>query len=148
MWVHLVALVVFIGSHVFLGLVARSLAAASPSPESADLLRRIGRRGKILSWSGLVLLLITGSFNVLNEGGSARIESAWGGLLMFKLLLVLVLIGLSVVHDFILDPYGPGAERGPATRVAARARTAARVQAGIVILSGAVLLVSAYLARM
>lgn len=146
MWVHLMALVVFIGSHVFLGLVLRPLAAASP--ENADLFRRIGRRGKTLAWGGLVLLLITGFFNVLNEGGSARIESAWGGGLMLKLLLVLVLIGLSVVHDFILDPYGPGAERGPATRVAARARTAARVQAGIVILSVAVLLVSAYLARM
>jgi uncharacterized membrane protein len=146
MWVHLVALVVFIGSHVFLGLVLRPLAAASP--ENADLFRRIGRRGKTLAWGGLVLLLITGFFNVLNEGGSARIESAWGGGLMLKLLLVLVLIGLSVVHDFILDPYGPGAERGPATRVAARARTAARVQTAIVILSVAVLLVSAYLARM
>jgi uncharacterized membrane protein len=146
MWVHLVALVVFIGSHVFLGLVLRPLAAASP--ESADLLRRIGRRGKTLAWGGLVLLLITGFFNVLNEGGSARIESAWGGGLMLKLLLVLVLIGLSVVHDFILDPYGPGAARGPATRVASRAQTAARVQAAIVILAVAVLLVSAYLARM
>jgi putative copper resistance protein D len=146
MWVHLVALVVFIGNHVFLGLVVRPLAAASP--ESADLLRRIGRRGKTLSWGGLVLVLLTGFFNVLNEGGSARIESAWGGVLMLKLLLVLALIGLSVVHDFILDPYGPGAERGPATRVAARARTAARVQWAIIILSLAVLLVAAYLARM
>lgn len=145
MWVHLVALVVFIGAHVFLGLVVRPLAAASP--ESADLLRRIGRRAKTLSWGALVLLLLTGFFNLLNEGGSARIESAWGGVLMLKLLLVLVLIGLSVVHDFILDPYGPGADRGPATRVAARARTAARVQFAIIILSVAVLLVAAYLAR-
>ncbi|MFZ5861529.1 MAG: CopD family protein [Nitrospirota bacterium] len=145
MWAHLVALVVFIGSHVFLGLVVRPLAAGTP--EHADLLRRIGRRAKTFAWSGLVLLLITGFFNLLNEGGSARIESAWGGVLMLKLLLVFALIGLSVVHDFILDPYGPGAERGPAARVAARARTAARVQSGIIVLSVVVLLVAAYLAK-
>lgn len=146
MWVHLVALVIFIGSHVFLGLVVRPLAAASS--DSLDLLRRIGRRGKTMAWSGLVLLLVTGFFNVLNEGGSARIESAWGGVLMLKLFLVLVLIGLSVIHDFILDPYGPGADRGPAARIAARARTAARVQHAIIVVSIAVLLVAAYLARM
>jgi putative copper export protein len=146
MWVHLVALVAFVGSHMFLGLVVRPLAAGAP--ESTDLLRRIGRRGKTLAWGGLVLVLITGFFNVLNEGGSARIESMWGGVLMLKLLLVLILVGLSVVHDFILDPYGPGADRGPATRVAARARNAARVQFAIIILSAAVLLVAAYLARM
>ncbi len=146
MWVHLVALVVFVGSHMFLGLVVRPLAAGSP--EHAELVRRIGRRGKTLAWGGLVLVLITGFFNLLNEGGSARIESLWGGVLMLKLLLVLVLVGLAVVHDFILDPYGPGADRGPATRVAARARNAARVQVAIIIVAVVVLLVAAYLARM
>ncbi|MFZ5876002.1 MAG: CopD family protein [Nitrospirota bacterium] len=140
------ALVVFLGSHVFFNLVVRPLSAASP--ESADLVRRIGRRGKTLAWGGLVLVLLTGFFNLLNEGGSARIESAWGGVLMLKLFLVFVLVGLSVVHDFILDPYGPGADRGPATRVAARARNAARVQLAIIVLAAAILLVAAYLARM
>jgi putative copper export protein len=146
MWVHLVALVVFIGSHVFLGLVVRPLAAGSP--DTTDLIRRIGRRSKAWAWGGLVLVILTGFYNVLNEGGSARIESAWGGVLMLKLLLVLVLIGLSVVHDFILDPYGPGAERGPAARAAARSGWAARIQVTIVLVSAAVLLVAAYLARM
>jgi hypothetical protein len=67
---------------------------------------------------------------------------------MLKLLLVLVLIGLSVIHDFILDPYGPGAGRGPAARVAGRDATAARVQIAIVLVAIVILLIAAYLAKM
>lgn len=147
MWVHLAALAAFIGGHLVLALVVRPIARELPS-EGAEAARRIGRRFKSVAWASLVLLLLTGFFNLLNEGGSARIESAWGGVLMLKLLLVLVVVGLSVVHDFILDPYGPEAARGPAARAASRERTAARVQIAILVVSLAVLFVAAYLARM
>ncbi len=122
--------------------------ARDASPDGADLIRRVGRRFKSLAWVSLVVLTVTGFFNVLYEGGSARIESAWGGVLMLKLFLVLVMIGLSVVHDFILDPYGLGAARGPAARSAGREATAARVQVAIVGVAIAILLIAAYLARM
>lgn len=146
MWVHLAALAAFLGGHLMLTVVIRPL-ARNASAEGADLVRRVGRRFKSLAWVSLVLLIVTGFFNLLNEGGSARIESVWGGVLMLKLLLVLVLIGLSVVHDFILDPYGPGATRGPAARAAARDASAQRVQALIVVVTISILLVAAYLAR-
>ena len=147
MWVHLVALAAFLGGHLMLTVVIRPL-ARDASPDGADLIRRVGRRFKSLAWISLVLLIVTGSFNVLNEGGSARIESAWGGVLMLKLFLVLILIGLSVVHDFILDPYGPTAGRGPAARAVSREATAARVQVAIVVVGIVILLIAAYLARM
>jgi uncharacterized membrane protein len=146
MWVHLAALAAFLGGHLMLTVVIRPL-ARSASPEQSDLVRRIGRRFKSLAWASLVLLIVTGFFNLLNEGGSARIESTWGGVLMLKLLLVLVLIGLSVVHDFILDPYGPGALKGPAARTAARDISARRIQGLIVAVTIGILLVAAYLAR-
>ncbi|MEW6683289.1 MAG: CopD family protein [Nitrospirota bacterium] len=122
--------------------------ARDASSEGVDLARRVGRRFKSLAWVSLVLLIVTGFFNVLNEGGSARIESAWGGVLMLKLFLVLVMIGLSVVHDFILDPYGPSAGRGPAAGTARRETAAARVQVAIVLVAIVILLIAAYLARM
>jgi putative copper export protein len=147
MWVHLVALAAFVGGHLVLTVVVRPMARGA-SPDGVDLARRVGRRFKSLAWVSLVLLIVTGLFNVLNEGGSARIESAWGGVLMLKLFLVLVMIGLSIVHDFILDPYGPAAERGPAARTARREATAARVQVAIVVVAIVILLIAAYLARM
>ncbi len=147
MWVHLAALAAFLGGHLMLTVVIRPL-ARDASPDAADLARRVGRRFKSLAWVSLVLLIVTGFFNVLNEGGSARIESAWGGVLMLKLFLVLVMIGLSVIHDFILDPYGPGAGRGPAARAAGREATAARVQVAIVLVAIVILLIAAYLAKM
>jgi len=130
-----------------LAVVIRPL-ARDASSEAADLARRIGRRFKSIAWVSLVVLIVTGFLNILNEGGSARIESSWGGVLMLKLFLVLVMIGLSVVHDFILDPYGPGALRGPAASTASRAATAARIQGGIVAIAIVILLVAAYLAKM
>ncbi len=146
MWVHLVALAAFVGGHLVLTVVVRPM-ARNASPDGTELVRRVGRQFKSLAWASLVLLIVTGVFNLLNEGGSARIESAWGGVLMLKLLLVLILIALSIVHDFILDPYGPGATRGPAAVAAARAATAGRVQVAIVVVGIAILLVAAYLAR-
>jgi len=147
MWVHLAALAAFLGGHLMLTVVIRPL-ARDASSEGKDLARHVGRRFKSVAWISLVLLIVTGFFNVLNEGGSARIESAWGGVLMLKLFLVLVMIGLSVVHDFILDPYGPSAARGPATGTASREATAARVQVAIVVVAIVILLVAAYLAKM
>lgn len=146
MWVHLVALAAFVGGHLVLTLLVRPM-ARDASPDGAEFVRRVGRQFKSLAWASLVLLIVTGFFNLLNEGGSPRIESAWGGVLMFKLLLVLVLIALSIVHDFILDPYGPGATRGPAALAASRSVTAGRVQVSIVVVGVAILLVAAYLAR-
>lgn len=146
MWVHLVALAAFVGGHLVLTLLVRPMARHA-SPDGAEFVRRVGRQFKSLAWASLIVLIVTGLFNLLNEGGSARIESTWGGVLMLKLLLVLVLIALSIVHDFILDPYGPGATRGPATVAAARSATAGRVQVAILVVAIAILLVAAYLAR-
>ena len=147
MWVHLGAVAGFLGGHLMVTVVIRPL-ARDASPGDADLIRRVGRRFKSLAWVSLVLLIVTGFFNLLNEGGSARIESAWGGVLMLKLLLVFVMIGLSIVHDFILDPYGSAATRGPAARTARREATAARVQVAIVVVAIVILLIAAYLAKM
>jgi putative copper export protein len=147
MWVHLLAVVTWIGGQLFLVFVFRPALRELPSgTQPQDLLRRVGRRFRTVTWVSLITLIITGAFNMLNEGGTARIESAWGGVLMLKLLLVAVVVGLALIHDFILDPYAP--TTSPRAAGAPRARYAPAVETAIVLLGLAILLIAAYLARM
>jgi uncharacterized membrane protein len=150
MWIHLLAVVTWIGGQIFLVLIARPVLeqGASPTTAAPDSLRRIGRRFRTVTWVSVITLVMTGAFNILNEGGSARIESAWGGILMLKLLLVALVVGLTLVHDFILDPYAAAPRAAGGTDSASGSSTAHRLQIAILSLSLSILLIAAYLARM
>jgi len=150
-WIHLLAVVTWIGGQIFLVLVAWPVLQHEGPPAMAvpDTLRRLGRRFRTVTWVSVIALVITGAFNILNEGGSARIESAWGGVLMLKLFLVALVVGLTLVHDFILDPYAiPSHGAAGGTRPASGSGTARGLQIAILVLNLSILLVAAYLARM
>jgi uncharacterized membrane protein len=109
MWIHLLAVIAFIGGTIFYFAAYRPASALLKSrPEQVDFTAKIEQRFRTIRWLSLVVLLITGFFNLLYEGGSARIESAYGGVLMLKLLLVLVLVALTAVHDFVGGPQERG----------------------------------------
>lgn len=151
MWIHLLAVITWIGGQIFLVLIARPVLQQEGSSTVAapDSLRRLGRRFRTVTWVSIITLVITGAFNILNEGGSARIESAWGGVLMLKLFLVVLVVGLTLVHDFILDPYAiPSHGAAGGTRPASESGAARGLQIAILVLSLLILLVAAYLARM
>jgi uncharacterized membrane protein len=150
MWIHLLAVITWIGGQIFLVLVAQPVLQQEGSSTVAapDLLRRLGRRFRTLTWVSVITLVMTGVFNILNEGGSARIESAWGGILMLKLLLVALVVGLTLVHDFILDPYAAAPRAAGGKDSASGSSTAHRLQIAILSLSLSILLIAAYLARM
>ncbi len=103
MWLHLVAAITWIGGMLFLWLVLRPI-LSSPSAGSDGLatLRRVEERFKTVRWASLLTLLVTGVYNLIHEGGSARLESSWGGVLMIKLLFVAIVMGLSGMNDFLL----------------------------------------------
>lgn len=130
MWVHLAAAVIWIGGMLFQALVLRPATAAAP-----ELAQRADARFRPWRWLAIVVLIATGGFNLIHEGGSARLESAWGGVLLIKLLLVAIAAGLAGVRDFVVAPGARGA--------AARAGLDA-VVLGLTLL---ILLVATYLGR-
>lgn len=144
MWLHLLAVVTWIGGQILLLFVVRPALSAPGVPP--DLLGLVGRRFRTLTWVSVIILILTGAFNILNEGGSARIESPWGGVLMLKLLLVAAAVGLTLVHDFIMDPYAAPSRRQ--TSAPSNPSTTGLVQFIVLALSLAILLIAAYLARM
>lgn len=112
MWIHLVAAITWIGGMLFLWLVLRPvLSSPTAGAEGLATLRRVEERFKTVRWASLLTLLVTGVYNLIHEGGSARLESSWGGVLMIKLLFVAIVMGLSGVNDFLITS---GTEQGVA----------------------------------
>ncbi len=100
LWIHVIAVITWIGGMLFqllvLGPVFKGM---SPASQGLDIQNRVGLRFKTVRWMSLVTLVVTGLLNLLYEGGSTRLASDWGGILMIKLLFVIIVIGLNVVYD-------------------------------------------------
>lgn len=111
MWIHLTAAIAFIGSTIFYfsayrPALLRARWTAKPSQDQIGFSTLIERRFRLVRWTSLITLFLTGFFNLLYEGNSPRMETGYGGLLMFKLLLVFILMGMTAVHDFVVGPLG------------------------------------------
>lgn len=143
-WVHLAAVVILLGGLAFIQLVLNpALRTISSEAQKADLLRSVGRGFRSISWICLITLILTGSYQMLKESGSARIETDWGVILMLKLLFFAITFGLLLVHDFILDPYAP-----PSKSSSAHHQSSSRadlIQKASLLMAFIVLLVASYL---
>lgn len=103
MGIHLLAAMAWTGGMIFSLVVLNPILKRFASASLGDkVLIRIDDRLKTVRWLSFITLLLTGFFNLLYEGGSERLESDWGAVLMIKLLFVVIVGGLTGVNDFIL----------------------------------------------
>ena len=115
-WIHLAAAITLIGGLMFSQFVLTPVARKTPSDsQSREVVRLSGRRFRTIAWVSLIILILTGAYQMLNESGAARIETTWGVVLMLKLLLfVIAKSGCCLIHDFIIDPYAlPSQDASP-----------------------------------
>ena len=146
-WIHLAAAIVLIGGLTYSQFVLAPAARDTASDSKArEVVRLAGRRFRTLAWVSLIILVLTGAYQMLNESGSARIETAWGVVLMLKLLLFAIAFGLLLIHDFIIDPYAPSSRDTSLSSPTVPAR-AGTLQKAVIVITLAVLLVAAYLAK-
>ncbi len=142
-WLHLAAVVALIGGLIFSQFVLTPVCKESPADPAVQRVRhRSGRRFRTIAWASLIVLILTGAYQILQESGSARIETIWGVVLMFKLLLFAVAFGLLLVHDFIIDPHGPAF---PVSQSPARADL---LQKAVLLTTLMILLMASYLSRL
>jgi len=149
-WIHLVAVITFIGGWLFFQLAVRpSLLEGktkTPSKEAMEMAQKIGQRFKTVGWVSLMVLIFTGASQLLDESGSARIETSWGLIMMLKLFVFAIVGGLIFVHDLILDPYGAiGKSQGAEAPPLLFAGKVVWVQRSILLLSLVVLGIAVYL---
>ena len=146
-WLHLIAAVALIGGLIFFNFVLKpSVQGKSREREGNDILRNVGRRFRTVTWVCLITLILTGAYNMLYEGGSERIETTWGVILMLKLFLFAIMFGLILIHDFILDPFSFSSGNPDASRdVSPYAKQGSLLQHAILVFSLVILLIASYL---
>jgi uncharacterized membrane protein len=118
--IHVLAAVVWVGSMIFFSLVVMpSMREAVPPPQRPELIRALGRRYRVVGWTGLLVLLTTGPLLAL-RGGVAW-NSGYGHVLGFKVALVGVMVVLTLLHDLVLGPRAaqgnPSQQQGRRTTV-------------------------------
>lgn len=148
-WIHLAAAIALIGGLMFSQFVLGPAAKDTASDSKArEVVRLAGRRFRTIAWVSLIALILTGAYQMLNESGSARIETAWGVVLMLKLFLFAIAFGLLLIHDFIIDPYAPSSkDASPASASPTVSPRADTLQKAAIVMTLAVLLVASYLAK-
>lgn len=145
-WIHLIAATTLMGGLVYSQFVLNPSAPKdSQDPKSKEMVRVAGRRFRTIAWVCLITLILTGSYQMLNESGSARIETTWGVVLMLKLFLFVIAFGLILIHDFIIDPHAPSVKKASNQTVPASTTRVDNLQKAIILMTLAVLLVASYL---
>ena len=101
-WFHVIAAMFWIGGTLFFAIVLiPSLAGALPDKQKVELISRIGLRFRFCGWLSLAVLALTGSIRLYQNGSPL---SSYGASLGFKLSLVVLVVLLTLAHDFILGP--------------------------------------------
>lgn len=104
-WIHLTAATFWVGGMLFLSLVAVPLLKKAPDPAAAQReFVNLARRFRMLVWVALSLLLVTGAILLPNHVDLSASLGEWSPAVLIKLTLVVLLIGVSLVHDQLIGP--------------------------------------------
>lgn len=101
-WIHVIAAMLWIGGMLFFSLVlAPCLKHGLTETLRADLMSRVGKRFRLVGWISIVVLIATGLLRLYQEG---RPLYAYGVVFNTKLALVIVMVVMTLLHDFVLGP--------------------------------------------
>ena len=118
-WIHLTAATFWVGGMLFLSLVAVPLLKKDPDPSSAQRgFINLARRFRTLVWIALSLLVITGSILLPNQVDLSVSPGEWPVIVLIKLILVILLIGVSLTHDKFIAPKVRAFKHQPASELA------------------------------
>jgi putative copper export protein len=104
-WLHLLAAAFYVGGMLFLSLVAVPLLKTDPDHVGTQ--RRflsMARRFRSFAWGAIFVLLLTGALLLRGYVSFGEPLSDWPITVLTKLLLVAVLLGTSITHEFFLGP--------------------------------------------
>lgn len=155
-YVHILASMIWLGGALFLALVMVPLLRRMERPRAAALMRDAGTRFRAVGWVCFALLIVTGVVNLGYRGVtwgsffSAEFHrSPFGRTTMWKLTLFVLVLVVSVFHDFVLGPRATRiVEADPTGPAALRSRTIASWVGRVNVLLGlAIVLLAVMLVR-
>lgn len=134
--VHLISAMVWVGGMLFLALVVVPATRHLPPAERGQLFQRVGGAFRVVGWTCVGLLVLTGliisgyrgvTWETLASG--ALLGQSFGQLLAAKVGLVVVMVLVTLYHDIVVGPASARALAEPATLPAATARAVRRQSA-------------------
>ena len=110
--IHVLCAIVWLGGMFFIALVViPALKNFEPLEKRTEVITATATRFRKIGWIAIIIIFITGLINVINRGYTHEtifsytfLSTHFGKVLAIKLSLFLVMILLSVSHDFILGP--------------------------------------------
>lgn len=150
-WLHILAATVWVGGLIYTAAVAVPFALTREVPERQRLLRGLARRFRWMGWGSIGVLFITGVGNltlrlspikfsqILNGDlfNPEKVEQLIAIWLPWKLMLVIVMIGLMAFHDITsiqaAKRYGGSRDSAPGSRMGSRAAALATLVAILVL---------------
>jgi uncharacterized membrane protein len=104
MWIHLLTAMVWIGGLLFFVMVLVPLVRQPDfAGQAAKLIQFTGNKFKRVAWASLLTLTVTGFINLYCMSPKMTIPG-YGHMVGTKILLVLIVMSLSLYHDFKLGP--------------------------------------------
>jgi len=107
-WLHILAVTVWLGGTLFLVLVLVPLMRRPGlQNQAATLIHEVGLRFRRVGWICLIVIVSTGVGNLYFRGyrfSSLSDGAIWLGVLGLKLLVVILIVLVSLVHDFWAGP--------------------------------------------
>jgi copper resistance protein D len=139
---HVLAALLWLGGMFFLGLVgAPVLRKVEPPALRARLFSELGEQFRVVGWTAIAVLLVTGFLNLHLRGFLTVAvltdplfwRTPYGAALTWKLATVAAMITLSAIHDFVHGPAASRAEPGSPRAAALRRRAAWMARANALI---------------
>lgn len=158
-WIHILAAAVWTGGLIYTAAVAVPFALSHPVEERQRILRGLGRRFRWIAWGSIVVLIITGIGNLMLRLTPIKFSQILNGELFdpekverlvaiwlpWKLMLVIVMIGLMAFHDITSIQAAKRHEGSPDSAPGSRAGS--RAAALVTLVAILVLYVSVRLVR-
>ena len=149
---HVLAALIWLGGLFFFGLVGAPVLRGVDPPELRQhLFNVLGTRFRTVGWVAIATLLLTGVANLHFRGwlawdGVLGTAAFWrtpaGQALGVKLIVVVVLVTVSAIHDFVVGPAASRVPAGTPEALALRRRAAwlgrLNAMAGLVLVVAAV----------
>ncbi len=150
-WLHILAASIWVGGLIYTAAVAVPFALTHDVPERQRILRGLARRFRWIGWGSMAVLFVTGLGNltlrlspikfsqilngdVFNPQKVEQLIAIW---LPWKLMLVIVMIGLMAFHDITsiraAKRYEGSPDNAPGNRMGSRAAALATLVAVLVL---------------
>jgi putative copper resistance protein D len=150
-WLHILAAAVWTGGLIYTAAVVVPFALSHQGEERQRILRGLGRRFRRIAWGSIVVLILTGIGNLVLRLSPIKVSQIFNGDLFnpekvehliaiwlpWKLMLVIVMIGLMAYHDITsiqaAKRYEGSPDSAPGNRMGSRAAALATLAAILVL---------------